>query len=275
LSQSFEAPGQLVRRTAVLEGERALYRYVSSRLDSVLKSDLISGSSPPGVFVGRYGYPKVFVGPMVPALHGDTAYLDTPELWRGRSIKEIVDYRYSLVRGFASANVTSATSPSRLVSDLQEIAMSTSPADSELKLLKRPAGRVTFNENSQPFGPSAPMKEFRTSGNLSVDRRIEKAFYDYDYKASEAVYELYRRGVLFSKLEKAFSVGMFGVKRNRKLVPTRWSITALDSNLSLKLIDEVKGCETIDEFRVFRYENLDNVYIGILWHRVEPVRRET
>jgi len=43
----------------------------------------ISGSSPPGVFVGRFGYPKVFVGPMVPPVSGDTEILDTPE---GREI---------------------------------------------------------------------------------------------------------------------------------------------------------------------------------------------
>ena len=64
-----------------------------------LSSDIIQGSTPPGVFVGRFGYPKVFIGPMVPALHGDTGFLDTPEMWKGKSIEEIVDYRYSLVRG--------------------------------------------------------------------------------------------------------------------------------------------------------------------------------
>src|SRR5207249_8313855 len=32
----------------------------------------LDGASPPGVFVGRFGYPKVFVGPLVPPIHGDT-----------------------------------------------------------------------------------------------------------------------------------------------------------------------------------------------------------
>ncbi|HYB02958.1 MAG TPA: hypothetical protein VED17_00760, partial [Nitrososphaerales archaeon] len=50
-----------------------------------LSSELIQGSSPPGVFVGRFGYPKVFIGPMVPAIFGETAYLDTPEMWKGKS----------------------------------------------------------------------------------------------------------------------------------------------------------------------------------------------
>ena len=85
-----------------------------------------------------------------------------------------------------------------------------------------------------------------------------------DLKASDAVFSLYKNGVLFSKLEKSFSVGVFGEKKRRKLVPTRWSITAVDSNLSLRLIDEIKDYETIDDYRVFSYTNLDNVYVGIL-----------
>lgn len=227
-------------------------------------SDVVSGSSPPGLFVGRFGYPKVFIGPMVPAIHGDTELLDTPELWKGKTIEEIVDYRYSLVRGCVRADANDAVKGSRLVDTLQEISMSTRSLDSELLLGKKPVQRITFSENSQPFGPTAPLRDFRPSGNVPVDSRMEKAYYDNDLKASDAVYDLYRGGVLFSKIEKAFSVGAFGERKRRKLVPTRWSITAVDSNLSLRLIEEIKDYDTIDEFRVFHYENLDNVYVGIL-----------
>ena len=232
--------------------------------DRLFSSDVIQGSSPPGVFVGRFGYPKVFIGPMVPAMHGETEFLDTPEMWRGKTIEEIIDYRYSLVRGCVRADIHDAVKGSRLVETLQEVAMSTRPADSELLLEKKPVSRISFSENSQPFGPSAPMKQFKPEGNISVDKRIEKAYYDGDLKASDAVFDLYKGGVLFSKLEKAFSVGTFGEKKNRKLVPTRWSITAVDSNLSLRLIDEIKDYESIDDYRVFALKNLDNIYVAIL-----------
>ncbi len=236
----------------------------SRHAEALFHSDLISGASPPGVFVGRFGYPKVFIGPMVPAIHGDTEFLDTPEMWKGKTIEEIVDYRYSLVRGCFRADIHDAVKGSRLVDTLQEISMANKSQDSELLLEKKPVQRITFSENSQPFGPSAPLKQFKPSGNISIDSRIEKAYYDHDLKASDATFELYRNGVLFSKIEKAFSVGVFGEKKRRKLVPTRWSITALDSNLSLRLIEEIKDYNEIDEFRVFHSENLDNVYIGIL-----------
>ena len=59
----------------------------------------LAGSSPPSVFVGRYGYPKVDIGPLLPPEFGDTTVMDRPEMWMGKSIDEIVDFRFRLVRG--------------------------------------------------------------------------------------------------------------------------------------------------------------------------------
>src|SRR5256886_11287522 len=57
---------------------------------------------------------------------------------------------------------------------------------------------------------------------------------------------------------------MFGKNKRRKLVPTRWSITAVDSNLSLRLMARVREHPLIDEYRVYKYSYLDNTYVGIL-----------
>ncbi|NHJ31301.1 MAG: hypothetical protein FK732_00420, partial [Asgard group archaeon] len=47
--------------------------------------DALEGASPPGVFVGRIGYPHVYAGPLVPPEQGDTRHLDVPEDWFGKS----------------------------------------------------------------------------------------------------------------------------------------------------------------------------------------------
>ena len=73
--------------------------YAQTRVRPMIDSTYLEGSSPPSVFVGRFNYPKVFVGPMLPPLHGDTSLMDTPEQWTGKSIQEIVDFRFQLVRG--------------------------------------------------------------------------------------------------------------------------------------------------------------------------------
>jgi hypothetical protein len=242
-----------------------------ARMDASLSTSEIEGSSPPGVFVGRLGYPRVSIGPMVPPTFGDTTILDTPEEWLGRPVDQIVDYRYSLVRGSARAGVEDAQRPGRLLSSLQELAMAARPVDTELKLTKAPRKILTLSEDTQPYGPSAPLEKFKIS-NPTVDRRIEKAYYDRDLKAMDAIEDLYSDGVLVTRIQRAFSLGMFGNGGRRRIVPTRWSITAVDSSISLDLVEKVKHHPTIDEYRVYSFSVYDNQYVAILMP--EPWRFE-
>ena len=228
-----------------------------------METSEILGSSPPGVFVGRLGYPKVSIGPMVPPLFGDTTILDTPEEWLGRPIEQIVDYRYSLVRGNSRSTVEEAREPGRLLSSLQELSMAARPVDTELKLTKAPRRILTLSEDTQPYGPSGPLERFKID-NPTVDRRVQTAYYDRDLDAAGAVEALYRKGVLVTRIQKAFSLGMFGLGTRRKIVPTRWSITAVDSSISLGLVEKVKHRPTIDEYRVYGFRVYDNQYVAIL-----------
>ena len=41
----------------------------------------IAGSSPPSLFVGRYGYPKINIYPSTPPFSGDTGYLEDESKW--------------------------------------------------------------------------------------------------------------------------------------------------------------------------------------------------
>jgi hypothetical protein len=232
-----------------------------------LSLDSIDGSSPPSVFVGRYGYPKVRIGPMIPPMHGDTTILDRTELWAGKNIEEIANYRLSLVRGTFSMNVHDTSG--RYLENMQELAMSERPAESEATFEKKPLAdielekEVRLNAGAAPFGPAAPLKTFKAS-SLSADQRIEAAHYDTDLKASEAIMELYRRGVETSSIHKVLSVGMLGLKKNRKLVPTRWSISATDDTISSRLAKENEANPSIDLFEVTQYSHLANYYSVIL-----------
>ncbi len=228
----------------------------------IAQSNSVQGSTPPAIFVGRMGYPKVYIGPMIPPYFGNTEILDTPELWVGKSIEDIVDYRYALIRGKIQANIHDVSQGGKTLETMQELAMANSSIDSEAQFTKKPTGRLTFSENSQPLGPSAPLKNFFTS-NIKVDRRIEKAYYDRDLKASDAIQNLYRDGVLVTRIQRSLSAGIFGLGARRKLVPTRWSITAIDSTLSLSLIEEIKQFNSIDEYFVFTFKNLGNTFISI------------
>ncbi|MFY3739639.1 MAG: hypothetical protein HMLIMOIP_000058 [Candidatus Nitrosomirales archaeon] len=222
----------------------------------------IQGSSPPSVFVGRMGYPKVLVGPMLPPVFEDTSTYDTPELWQDYDVDDILRFRLSLVRGTTMVHVKDALKETKTVQTLQEVAMADKPVDSDMVLKKDPAKSVHLNEHIPPFGPSGHMLKFSVSGNVSVDHRIEKAYYDKDLKAGNAVVDLYRDRVPLSKIMKSFSVGSFG--KARRLVPTRWSITAVDDIVSKSLVANVKMQQETGEYLVYVRKIHMNVFVAVV-----------
>jgi len=217
----------------------------------------IDGASPPSVFVGRIGYPHVYAGPLVPPVHEDTRLYDLPELWFGKSMDEIVGFRSMLVRGKHRVHVNKFEEAGRLIERTRELALSESSVDVELMLKKRPQRSFVLDDEVQPFGPSAIMQDLNVVSSR-WNHHVEKAYGDTDLKAAEAVTTLYAKGVLTSKIQRAFSIGAFGLKDNRRLVPTRWSITAVDSIISKDQIEKIKTFPEINEYRVYESQYLDN-----------------
>jgi len=249
---------QDIRRSILTKWHETL-----SKHGNLFSSDSVSGTSPPSVFVGSYNYPKVFVGPMVPSIHGDTSLLDSPEKWKGKSLEEIVNFRLNLVRGIQK--IPTDQTDGRYIENLQEVAMSSKPIDSDLIFEKSTSSNISLDGESAPFGPIGEIKSAKFSGTTSV-KSIEKTFYDKDLKAQDAVLNLYNSGIEISKIQKSFSIGMLGKKR--KLVPTRWSITATDDIICKSLTDDILDCSLIDSCKVFSYAHLGNVFTIVLFpHR--------
>jgi len=231
--------------------------YSTSKIRSKLDALQLDGACPPSVFIGRIGYPSVSIGPMIPPVHGDTSLLDTPERWVGLPIDDIIDFRSNLVRGMHRVDVFDVENPNKLVTRTRDLALAKDPPDVTAEFQRKPAGRLTVDDDVQPFGPSAPLAKFDVS-NYRFDGKLERAFYDTDLKAKDAVVSLYKSGTLVSQIQRAFSVGAFGVGKRRRFVPTRWSITAVDSNLGLHMLETTKEFPLIGEFRVYETVSLDN-----------------
>lgn len=229
----------------------------AAKVRSTIDATSLEGSSPPSVFIGRFGYPDVSIGPMIPPYHGDTSLMDTPERWTSLTIDDIIDFRSSLVRGMHRVKVQDVESRDRLVVRTRDLALARNPPQVEAEFQRKPVSRFTVNDDIQPFGASAPLRRFDVS-NFRFDSRLEKAFFDTDLKASEAVAGLYKSGALVSQIQRAFSVGAFGLSRRRRFVPTRWSITAVDSNLGLHMLETTKTHPTVNEYRVYERTSLDN-----------------
>lgn len=217
----------------------------------------LDGSSPPGVFVGRFGYPRVSVGPLLSPISGDTELLDTPESWVGRSVQEVVSFRTGLVRGTRPIRVLDAEKPIPYLEDLQLLAIAANSAEAQAEFRRAPRGHLSLSDSAPPFGPSAPVETMRLEVRR-VDQHLERMTEDVHANARVAVNELYQRGVHVSRIQRAFSVGTLGRHGRRRLVPTRWSITAVDDLLSKENVERLRYFPELGEIRISRYRALDN-----------------
>ena len=239
-----------------------LYSFIRTR--NAVRSNQMVGSSPPGIFVGRIGYPYVYAGPLVPPVVGDTSLYDFPERWLGRTADDIIEFRTSLIRGKFRVNVKKPWKDERFISKTLEVALSRDSVDTEVTFRKKPSGKLLLDGTLQPMGPSALLEKMEV-GSFKTDFKIEKAYSDGDLKAEEAIANVYLEGVPVSRLQRAFSVGAFGLKDQRRMVPTRWSITAVDSIVSKNLIEEkIKGKKPINEYRVYEFSYLGNRFIVLM-----------
>lgn len=232
------------------------------KMKSVKIGKDLEGTTPPSVFIGSWSYPKVYAGPMMSSQMGDTSIMDAPEEWivQNKTQDEIINYRMNLVRGKQLIKIDDLENP--FIEKLQDISLASKSVDSEARFGRRPTGSM-LTEDSMPHGPSAVIEKFDIDA-VKWDRQLEKTFYDTDLKSTEAIVNLHNKDVPFTAMQKAFSVGAIGTKNKRKLVPTRWSITACDSTLADEFLKEVRKFELLDTYRVFEFGALNNYYIIIL-----------
>ncbi|AFN04748.1 hypothetical protein PFC_09125 [Pyrococcus furiosus COM1] len=218
------------------------------------------GSSPPSIFVGEHGYPYVRVGPLVPPIQGDTQYMDSPLSWENVRIEDVIRFRSLLVLGEAKVNVDVRKS-SKLIDSLQELAMSIKPVDSEVILKEKPAINILPEEFAPPLGPRGKLKVFKVVDNPKVPRKVDKTISD-ELKAREAIIGLYESGFDEYYIIRLLSAGLLGVKK--RIVPTRWSITAVQDTIGNYLRKNILKNPIIDNFEVYHHEFLGNRYVVLL-----------
>lgn len=239
--------------------------YYKMKTVSGIQGMEIAGSSPTDLFVGRFGYPKVSIGPLIPPEFGDTSLLATPEQWHGIGIEKIVEMRSKLVRGMHTINIHDVEK-GRIAEQVRDLALAETPATADMSFERKPLSTFSTSEYSEPFGPSVVMKNLDL-GNLKYDVKVESRYSDTDATATTSMAELYKRGVQISKIQRALSAGTLGIGTKRKFVPTRWSITAVDDTLSKSNLEKVKSYEPIDTIQAYYDVALDNRWLVFLLPR--------
>jgi len=251
-------------RLAVCPYLGGVRKWFTDRSD--LRSTDLFGASPPSAFVGSWGYPRVLVGPLVPPLRDqDTSIMDASESWLQYDLAEILRFRLSLVRGKAARRVLEAREPDNILSVVQEGAMASKPVDTEMWLEKTPTLVSPFSGRAPPSGPSADIRKVELASNPSVPRRVDDLVSDTDVRAGEAIADLYGHGVSQSHITRIFSVGLLGAKERRRLVPTEWSITAVDDILGKRLLQQVRDSPWIPDYEVYSASGLANTVAILLF----------
>ncbi len=227
-----------------------------------ISRDLFS-ESPPGVFVGHYNYPNVSIGPLISLEPiSKVADIDETDRWFGKSIHEIIRLRSMLFR--SSFNLSRETLNTKLLENSLLISMASKPVLTSVKLEKVYSTPISFDSVSAPWGASGKIAEIEIDENPVIHPKVDYVHGDTDLNSLEAMRLLYKEGFSVGFITRILSAGLIGVGKNRRIVPTRWSITAVDSNISNILLEEIKTNKLIEDILLFKSSYLNNEFRIIL-----------
>ena len=228
----------------------------------------IYSNSPPSVFIGsKLKYPLVNVGILSPIERDENSWLyDDAKYWAENNfnIKDVVKIRESLLNSRFQSKVTDSRLNKKFIQIAQDIAIASKPVDVEIELKKGLNFERQKDKVITPNGLKGNLKKARITSNIKTHRQIDKVIND-EIKASEGISYLYKRNFSEYALSKILSVGVLGLKKDKKLVPTRWSITATDDTLGKNLLEKVREYKWVENHELFFGEFMGNQYLILLF----------
>ncbi len=208
------------------------------------------------VFEARY--PSVYVGPQL-AVQVVPEYVAFPELMWGLDLDTIVRIRSSTLYSYVRLGTVRA----RVMDEVRDVALSIRPVLTEVRLRKRPILDLKFDGVTEPIGPRAPLDSISLSENPCIPYSVERLIEELG-RTRELVVELYRRGFIHSYIARVISCGLAGAPHRRRLVPTRWSISATDKVLSDFFVEQVRRFPVGSDYLVSWCRYLGNIYVVVL-----------
>jgi hypothetical protein len=269
-----EAEGERARRRR-LAGEKSYeildhLEEFERRFEETVQGDSLFGSVSPSIFVGSSNYPNVSTGILSPVgFEDDAARFETSGAWydEGVSISDVFQRRTSLLnsnRPAASVDVDDAWDG--FLGVQREVAIADRPVSVEIGLDDAPDVDfgVTEADVATPTGPRARAQSADLAENPHVPRPVQKTLEDDDWNAQGAMNYLYRRGFDVYDINTILSAGALGQSENRRLVPTRWSITAVDDTVGQYLRGRVTTNPSVNGVEIHRNEFLGNAFWVVL-----------
>ncbi|WP_435098044.1 DNA repair protein NreA [Halarchaeum sp. P4] len=261
------------RRKLAEEKSYAITDYLDdarASFEAVQQGDSIYGATAPSVFVGRSSYPNVSAGILSPVeSKADAEEYATSGAWyeQGLGIDNVLQYRTGLLNSRRSASVNVEDVWDGFVGVQREVAIADRPVDVEIGLADTPEfdpDQYAQPTANAPSGPSASAESADLTENPHVPRAVEKTLEDDDWNAQGAMTYLYNHGLDVYDVNRVLSVGALGRGENRRLVPTRWSITAVDDTVGQFLRGQIRDAPSVNQVEVRMNEYMGNRYWVIL-----------
>jgi len=268
--EGFERDEAAERRRLAREKSYAITDHledVERQFEQVVQGDSLFGSTAPEIFVGRSNYPNISTGLLSPMdRDADAADYATSGDWyqQGFDIDDVLQRRTGMLNSTRSTQVNVSDVWDGFVGVQREVAIADDPVDVEVGLDSTPEIDLSLDDISTPTGPRARARDATLAENPYVPKPVEKTLEDDDWQAEGAMNYLYRRGFDVYDINTILSAGALGQGHNRKLVPTRWSITAVDDTVGKFLRGSIRNASSIDEVQVWYNEYVGNDYWVIL-----------
>jgi len=224
----------------------------------------LDSNSPPSVFVGsKLKYPFVNVGILSPLERDENAWVyDDARYWAEKDfgIHDVVKLREGLLNSRFQSKVSDSRTNNKFVSIAQEIAIASKPVDVEIELRSKTFFGKKIDRVLTPHGMSAGLKRARITSNVKVDNRVDKVIND-EIKSVAGIEYLYKNKFSEYVLSKILSIGVLGLKKDKKFVPTRWSITATDDIIGKNLLEDIREYSWIENYELFFGSFMGNCYL--------------
>lgn len=237
------------------------------RVKDLAKVYKVDSLSPPSVFIGsKLVYPEVNVGILSPLERDEDAWLyDDAKFWAENEfeINHVLHLRNNLLNSRFKAKVTDARVNKKFLDISKNVAIASKPVDVEINLKNRVQVGRSKDKVSTPLGMNANLERIKITNNVKIDRNLDKVIND-ELKASESMEILYKNNFDEYSLSKILSVGVLGLKKDRRLVPTRWSITASDDAIGKQLLKKIREYDWIEDYELFYEEFMGNQYLILM-----------
>lgn len=127
--------------------------------------------------------------------------------------------------------------------------------------------KVALSGDFGILGSKNSLINIKATENTKTSEKIEK-YTSSDIKAKEAIISLYESNANESQITNLLSLGNFGIQINKKMVPTKWAISAFDQTIEKYLFEKIKNYKQIEKYEIYNFRDKGNDFVIVLFPNI-------